>query len=72
LFQQMRGKAVPQRVRRHSFLDVGGLGRSVDGANARGRTPVCAWWCWKRRRSSAVAVSGDRPIKAAKARTLRM
>ena len=31
-----------------------------------------AWWCWKRRRSSAVAVSGDRPTKAAKARTLRM
>ena len=32
LFQQMRGEAVPQRVRRHSFRDVGGLGGSVDGA----------------------------------------
>ena len=29
-------------------------------------------WCsWNRRRSSAVAVSGDRPIKAANARTWR-
>jgi len=28
----MRGEAVPQRVRRHSFLDAGGFGRSVDGA----------------------------------------
>jgi len=37
-----------------------------------GRTPVCAWWCWKRRKSSAVAESGDRPTKAANARTLRM
>jgi hypothetical protein len=37
-----------------------------------GRAPVCAWRCWNRRRSSAVAVSGDRLIKAANARTLRM
>ena len=34
-----------------------------------GRTPVCARWCWKRRKSSAVAVSGERPMNAANART---
>jgi hypothetical protein len=28
----MRGKAVPQRMRRHAFLDPGGLGRGMDGA----------------------------------------
>src|SRR5271166_4052997 len=32
LFQQMRGEAVPQRVRRHSLLDPGGLGGGMDGA----------------------------------------
>ena len=31
LFQQMRGKAVPQRVWRHPLLDPGGLGSSMDG-----------------------------------------
>jgi hypothetical protein len=36
-----------------------------------GCTPICVWCSWKRRRSSAVAVSGDRPIKAANARTCR-
>jgi hypothetical protein len=33
--------------------------------------PVCVWCSWKRRRSSAVAVSGERPMNAAKARTYR-
>jgi hypothetical protein len=37
-----------------------------------GCMPVCVWCSWKRRRSSAVAVSGERPMKAANARTLRM
>ena len=37
-----------------------------------GCMPVCVWCSWKRRRSSAVAVSGDRPMKAANDRTLRM
>jgi hypothetical protein len=32
---------------------------------------ICVWCSWKRRRSSAVAVSGDRPIKAVNARTCR-
>ena len=32
LFQQMRGEAGPQRMRRHSLLDAGGLGRGMDGA----------------------------------------
>ena len=32
LFQQMRGEAVPQRMRRHPLLDPGGLGGGVDGA----------------------------------------
>jgi hypothetical protein len=32
LFEQMRGEAVPQRVRRHALLDPGGLGRGTDGA----------------------------------------
>jgi hypothetical protein len=36
-----------------------------------GCMPICIWCSWKRRRSSAVAVSGDRPIKAANARTWR-
>ena len=36
-----------------------------------GCMPLCVWCSWKRRRSSAVAVSGDRPIKAANARTCR-
>src|SRR5262249_14671038 len=31
LFEQMRGKAVPQRMRRHAFLDPGGLGSGMDG-----------------------------------------
>jgi len=33
--------------------------------------PLRVWCSWKRRRSSAVAVSGERPMKAAKARTWR-
>src|SRR5215471_3851216 len=32
LFQQMRGEAVAQRVRRHALLDAGGLGSAMDGA----------------------------------------
>jgi len=36
-----------------------------------GCMPICVWCSWKRRRSSTVAVSGDRPMKAANARTLR-
>ncbi len=32
LFQQVCSEAVPQRVRRHSLLDAGGLGCRVDGA----------------------------------------
>jgi hypothetical protein len=36
-----------------------------------GGMPIRVWCSWKRRRSSAVAVSGDRPMKAANARTLR-
>src|SRR5215469_10795089 len=32
LFQQMRGEAVAQRVRRHALLDAGGLGSGMDGA----------------------------------------
>ena len=35
-----------------------------------GCMPLCVCCSWNRRRSSAVAVSGDRPMKAAKARTL--
>ena len=31
LFQQVGGKAVPERVRRHSLLDPGGLGGGMDG-----------------------------------------
>ena len=37
-----------------------------------GCMPICVWCSWKRRRSSTVAVSGERPMKAANARTLRM
>jgi hypothetical protein len=37
-----------------------------------GCRPLCLWCGCKRRSSSAVAVSGDRPMKAAKARTWRM
>jgi hypothetical protein len=37
-----------------------------------GCIPLCVWCSWKRRRSSAVAVSGGRRMKAANARTLRM
>ena len=37
-----------------------------------GRTPVSAWCSWKRRRSSAVAVSGERPRKAVNVRTWRI
>ena len=36
-----------------------------------GCMPLCLWCSWKRRRSSAVAVSGDLRIKAANARTRR-
>jgi hypothetical protein len=36
-----------------------------------GCMPLCVWCSWKRRRSSAVAVSGERPMKAANARTFR-
>ena len=36
-----------------------------------GCSPLCVWCSWKRRNSSAVAVSGDRPMKAANARTWR-
>jgi hypothetical protein len=36
-----------------------------------GCMPICVWCSWKRRRSSPVAVSGERPMKAANARTLR-
>src|ERR1700676_1840003 len=36
-----------------------------------GCTPLRVWCSWKRRTSSAVAVSGDRPMKAANARTCR-
>ena len=36
-----------------------------------GCRPLRVWCSWKRRSSSAVAVSGDRPMKAAKARTWR-
>jgi hypothetical protein len=36
-----------------------------------GCRPLCVWCSWKRRNSSAVAVSGERPMKAAKARTWR-
>ena len=36
-----------------------------------GCTPLRVWCSWKRRSSSAVAVSGDRPMKAANARTWR-
>ena len=32
LFQEMRGEAVPQCVRRHPLLDPCGLGGGVDGA----------------------------------------
>ncbi len=32
LFQQVGGEAVPQRMRRHSLPDPGGLGGGVDGA----------------------------------------
>jgi hypothetical protein len=37
-----------------------------------GCMPACVWCSWKRRRSSAVAVSGERPMKAANAFTQRM
>jgi hypothetical protein len=36
-----------------------------------GCTPLCLWCSWKRRKSSAVAVSGGRRMKAANARTCR-
>jgi hypothetical protein len=36
-----------------------------------GCMPIRVWCSWKRRRSSAVVVSGDRPMKAANARTWR-
>ena len=36
-----------------------------------GCMPICVWCSWKRRRSSAVAVSGERPMKAANDRTWR-
>nr|WP_306770260.1 hypothetical protein [Mycobacterium sp. KBS0706] len=36
-----------------------------------GCTPVWVWCNWKRRKSSAVAVPGDRPMKAANDRTFR-
>jgi hypothetical protein len=36
-----------------------------------GCMPIRVWCSWNRRRSSAVAVSGDRPIKAANDRTWR-
>jgi hypothetical protein len=36
-----------------------------------GGMPICVWCSWKRRRSSAVAVSGERPMKAANDRTWR-
>jgi hypothetical protein len=36
-----------------------------------GCMPICVWCSWKRCRSSAVAMSGERPTKAANARTLR-
>jgi hypothetical protein len=38
----------------------------------RGCMPLSVWYSWKRRRSSAVAVSGRRPRKAANACTFRM
>jgi hypothetical protein len=34
-------------------------------------TPVSVWWSWKRRTSSAVAVSGERPMNAANVLTCR-
>jgi hypothetical protein len=34
-----------------------------------GRTPVSVWCSWKRRRSSGVALSGERPRKAVKVLT---
>src|SRR5687767_8054655 len=34
-------------------------------------TPVSVWCSWKRRTSSAVAVSGERPMKAANVLTCR-
>jgi len=34
-----------------------------------GRTPVSVWCNWKRRRSSGIAVSGERPRKAVKVLT---
>ena len=37
-----------------------------------GCTPACVWCHWNRRRSSAVALSGERPRKAAKVFTHRM
>jgi hypothetical protein len=36
-----------------------------------GGTPFSVWWTWKRRASSAVVVSGDRPRKVAKLRAKR-
>jgi hypothetical protein len=36
-----------------------------------GCMPLRVWCSWKSRSSSAVAVSGDRPMKAANARTWR-
>src|SRR5215472_12432977 len=47
LFQQMRGEAVPQRVRRHAFLDPGSFGRGMDGAvelSGRERLELIAAW----------------------------
>jgi hypothetical protein len=32
LLEEVRGEAVPQRVRRHALLDPRGLGRGTDGA----------------------------------------
>src|SRR6516164_5716471 len=32
LLEEVRGEAVPQRVRRHALLDPGGLGGGADGA----------------------------------------
>ena len=37
-----------------------------------GCMPACVWCSWKRRKSSAVAVSGERPMKAANILTFRM
>ena len=39
--------------------------------DSSGCMPLCVWCSWKRRRSSAVVVSGERPMKAANNRTWR-